>query len=152
WPKACTGRRRRSPGSQSSESALSSRCSVWSGIPHVVARARPGGYPSVQYGEAVFGMLNDDQPGPRRYQDEVPAVARAVRLLERLAEAGAARSLADLARELGVGPSSLLAILTTLRHAGLVCRDRDGHYAVGPGLAALGQAAACKLRACERFA
>jgi DNA-binding IclR family transcriptional regulator len=97
-------------------------------------------------------MLNDGRPVARRYQDEVPAVARAVRLLERLAEASEARSLADLARDLGVGPSSLLAILTTLRHAGLVCRDRDGHYTIGPGLAALGQAAACKLRACERFA
>lgn len=97
-------------------------------------------------------MLNEGRPGARRYQDEVPAVARAVRLLERLAVAGGARSLSDLARDLGVGPSSLLAILTTLRHAGLVCRDQEGRYTVGPGLAALGQAAACKLRACERFA
>jgi len=96
-------------------------------------------------------MLNDERPGARRYQDEVPAVARAVRLLEALTAAGAARSLADLARELEVGPSSLLAILTTLRHAGLVARDRAGHYGVGPGLVALGRAAGRKLRACERF-
>ncbi len=97
-------------------------------------------------------MLNDDQPGARRYQDEVPAVARAVRLLERLAVADDSQSLADLARELSVGPSSLLAILTTLRHAGLVVRDATGRYEVGPGLTALGNAAACKQRACERFA
>src|SRR5687768_7615659 len=97
-------------------------------------------------------MLNDSRPGQPRYQDEVPAVARAVRLLERLATADGARPLAELARDLGVGPSSLLAILTTLRRAGLVARDRDGRYAVGPGLAALGQAAACRLRACEQFA
>ena len=84
-------------------------------------------------------MLNDEVPGSRRYQDEVPAVARAVRLLERLAAGGSACSLAELARELGVGPSSLLAILTTLRRAGLVARDGDGRYSVGPGLAALGQ-------------
>lgn len=96
-------------------------------------------------------MVNDDQARGRRYQDEVPAVARAVRLLERLAGAGNACTLADLARDLDVGPSSLLAILTTLRHAGLVSRDQDGRYAVGPSLIALGQAAACKLRACERF-
>jgi DNA-binding IclR family transcriptional regulator len=106
----------------------------------------------IQYGEVHFSMLNNEPAGARRYQDEVPAVARAVRLLERLAASGQARALADLARELGVGPSSLLAILTTLRHAGLVARDQAGHYEVGPGLAALGQAAACKLRACERFA
>ena len=97
-------------------------------------------------------MLNADAPGARRYQDEVPAVARAVRVLERLALSGHAHSLADLARELAVGPSSLLAILTTLRHAGLVDRDAAGHYQVGAGLAALGNAAACKLRACEQFA
>lgn len=97
-------------------------------------------------------MLNDPPATGQRYQDAVPAVARAIRLLERLAGDPRARSLADLARDLEVGPSSLLAILTTLRHAGLVDRDADGHYLVGPGLVALGNAAACKLRACERFA
>lgn len=97
-------------------------------------------------------MLNDKPTGGRRYQDQVPAVARAVRVLERLVVSSDSRALADLARELGVGPSSLLAILTTLRHAGLVARTANGQYQVGPGLAALGNAAACKLRACERFA
>jgi DNA-binding IclR family transcriptional regulator len=97
-------------------------------------------------------MLNGEQPGQRRYQDQVPAVARAVRVLERLAGSCDPCTLADLARELGVGPSSLLAILTTLRHAGLVSRTLAGQYQVGPGLAALGSAAACRLRAPERFA
>jgi DNA-binding IclR family transcriptional regulator len=97
-------------------------------------------------------MLNDQSVGTRRYQDEVPAVARAVRLLERLAAGTSRCSLAELSRELGIGPSSLLAILTTLRRAGLVSRDGAGHYEVGAGLAALGSAAACRLRACERFA
>src|SRR4051812_4445909 len=97
-------------------------------------------------------MLNDEHSGSRRYQDQVPAVARAVRVLEHLAQAREARSLADLARELGVGASSLLAILTTLRHASLVVRDHAGHYQLGPGLVALGNAAGCKLRACEQFA
>jgi hypothetical protein len=97
-------------------------------------------------------MLNKPSPRAPRYQDEVPAVARAIRLLERLASGSTPCTLAELARELGVGPSSLLAILTTLRRAGLVSRNLDGHYQVGPGLAALGSAAACRLRACERFA
>ncbi|MFN8635425.1 MAG: helix-turn-helix domain-containing protein [Chloroflexota bacterium] len=97
-------------------------------------------------------MLNDDPPAARRYQDQVPAVARAVRVLELLAVSREPRPLADLARELELGASSLLAILTTLRHAGLVVRDDGGRYRLGPGLVALGSAAACKVRACERFA
>jgi Pyridoxamine 5'-phosphate oxidase/IclR helix-turn-helix domain len=97
-------------------------------------------------------LLNKSPPGVRRYQDQVPAVARAVRVLELLAASESARSLADLGRKLGVGPSSLLAILTTLRRSGLVSRTPAGLYQVGPGLVALGAAAACKLRACEQFA
>jgi len=97
-------------------------------------------------------MLNEHSTAGRRYQDEVPAVARAIRVLERLAASCESRPLADLARELDVGPSSLLAILTTLRHAHLVARTDGGKYRVGPGLAALGSAAAGKLRACQQFA
>ena len=54
------------------------------------------------------------------YQARVPAVARAVLALERLAAAQQPLSLSALARAIDVGPSSLLAILTTLRGAGLV--------------------------------
>jgi DNA-binding IclR family transcriptional regulator len=97
-------------------------------------------------------MLNDERTGGRPYQEQVPAVVRAVRVLERLAAAGGSCALADLARELEVGPSSLLAILTTLRRADLVTRTASGRYEIGPGLAALGNAAACRIRACERFA
>src|SRR6187399_567882 len=96
-------------------------------------------------------MLNDPDTIPKRYQDEVPAVARAVRALELLAGSDG-RSLADLSRALSVGPSSLLAILTTLRRAGLVTRDERGRYRLGPGLAALGGAAAGHLGVFERFA
>lgn len=100
-------------------------------------------------------MLNpprSDKPSPRgRYQDEVPAVARAIRVLELLASSGAPRQLAELSREMGVGASSLLAILTTLRGAGLVKRDDAGRYQPGPGLAALGNAAARQLDACQQF-
>jgi DNA-binding IclR family transcriptional regulator len=96
-------------------------------------------------------MLNGDSKPPRRYQDEVPAVARAIRALELLAD-GNARSLADLSRVLGIGPSSLLAILTTLRRAGLVARDANGAYRLGAGLVALGGAAARHLGIFERFA
>lgn len=99
--------------------------------------------------------MNEQQPvpdAPPAYRDAVPAVSRAIRVLERLAATRAPQSLADLARALGVGPSSLLAILTTLRHAQLVRRDRRGRYQLGAGLAALGGAALAMLRAGERFA
>ncbi len=96
-------------------------------------------------------MLNDPDTTPRRYQDEVPAVARAVRALELLA-GSSAQTLAELSRALGIGPSSLLAILTTLRRAGLVTRDERGCYQVGPGLAGLGAAAARRAGIFERFA
>ena len=54
------------------------------------------------------------------YQASVPAVVRAVKALEHLASAQQPLSLSALARTLEVGPSSLLAILTTLRSAGLL--------------------------------
>jgi DNA-binding transcriptional ArsR family regulator len=86
------------------------------------------------------------------YQARVPAVARAVLALERLAAAQQPLSLSALARAIGVGPSSLLAILTTLRGAGLVSRSaRDGRYLPGPGLVALGTAAAQRLEPLQAF-
>src|SRR4030081_1096259 len=77
------------------------------------------------------------------YRARVPAVARAVQALEYLAAAQQPLSLSALSRAIEVGPSSLLAILTTLRGVGLVRRSgRDGRYQPGPGLVALGTAAA----------
>ena len=58
-----------------------------------VASGRGRRYPSLQYDEHLFSMLNDEPTGGRRYQDQVPAVARAVR------RAGAAgRVVASAAR------------------------------------------------------
>jgi hypothetical protein len=96
-------------------------------------------------------MLRSEMDRPA-YQSSVPAVARAVKALERLASAQQPLSLSMLARMLEVGPSSLLAILTTLRSAGLVSRSaRDGRYAPGPGLVALGTAAAQRLEPLQTF-
>jgi DNA-binding IclR family transcriptional regulator len=82
----------------------------------------------------------------------VPAVARAVRALETLAAAPQPMSLTALSRAIEVGPSSLLAILTTLRAQGLVSRSaRDGRYLPGPGLVALGSAAAQCLEPLHAF-
>jgi DNA-binding IclR family transcriptional regulator len=77
------------------------------------------------------------------YRARVPAVARAISALERLAGSQQPLSLTALSRAIDVAPSSLLAILSTLRSSGLVSRSpRDGRYAPGPGLVALGEAAA----------
>jgi DNA-binding IclR family transcriptional regulator len=86
------------------------------------------------------------------YQARVPAVDRAVNTLQHLAAAQQPLSLSAISRALQVGPSSLLAILTTLRSFGLVTRSaRDGRYSPGPGLVALGAAAAQCLEPLNTF-
>lgn len=86
------------------------------------------------------------------YGAHVPAAARTVQALRVLAEAAEPLSLAQLSRALHVSPSSLLALLTTLRGLGLVARDgREGRYSPGPGLVALGAAAAAALEAARLF-
>jgi DNA-binding IclR family transcriptional regulator len=86
------------------------------------------------------------------YRERVPAVARAVRALEHLASSQRPLSLTALSKAIDVGPSSLLAILTTLRNLGLVSRSpRDGRYLPGPGLVALGTAAAQQLEPLHTF-
>jgi DNA-binding IclR family transcriptional regulator len=86
------------------------------------------------------------------YRDRVPAVARAVHALEHLASSQRPLSLTTLSKAIDVGPSSLLAILTTLRNLGLVTRSpKDGHYLPGPGLVALGTAAAQQLEPLHTF-
>ena len=93
-----------------------------------------------------------DRDPATAYHARVPAVARAVLALEHLAAAQQPLSLSALSRQIGVGASSLLAILTTLRSAGLVMRSpRDGRYQPGPGLVALGTAAAQRLEPLHAF-
>src|SRR5260370_3789383 len=93
-----------------------------------------------------------DPTPPPAYRASVPAVARAVRALEHLASAQQPLSLSVLARAGNISPSSLLAILTTLRATGLVSRSpKDGRYLPGPGLVALGTAAAQCLQPLHAF-
>jgi PPOX class probable F420-dependent enzyme len=97
-------------------------------------------------------MMSAPDASSPPYNARVPAVARAVRALEYLAAAQQPLALSALSRAIDVGPSSLLAILTTLRNHGLVTRSpRDGRYSPGPGLVALGSAAAQRLEPLHRF-
>src|SRR5438309_3167448 len=102
---------------------------------------------------SMHGMPNLPSSSPTSpYRARVPAVARAVKALEHLAAAQQPVSLSALSRAIEVGPSSLLAILTTLRGAGLVSRSaRDGRYLPGPSLVALGNAAAQRLEPLPTF-
>jgi DNA-binding HxlR family transcriptional regulator len=86
------------------------------------------------------------------YRDHVPAVVRAVKALQTLAAAQQPQSLTALSRATNVSPSSLLAILTTLRNLGLVSRAAESAaYRPGPALVALGNAAAQCLQPLQQF-
>jgi DNA-binding IclR family transcriptional regulator len=76
------------------------------------------------------------------YLQLVPAVDQAVRLLVSLANTvGGEASLTELTKEVGISKSKGLAILNTLRNAGLVNRDdRTKNYSLGPNLLLLSRA------------
>src|SRR5215475_2452824 len=88
---------------------------------------------------------------PEPYRNRVPAVARAIAALEALAASQTPLSLTSLSRQVSVTPSSLLAILTTLRNLGLITRSGEGRYRPGPALVALGEAAAQSLEPLQTF-
>jgi IclR family transcriptional regulator, blcABC operon repressor len=61
----------------------------------------------------------------------VPAVERAVALLDVLAEADESVALADLQRRTGFPKSSLHGLLATLTHLGLIYRNDEQRYSLG---------------------
>ena len=66
----------------------------------------------------------------------VPAVDRAVRLLDSLRRAGGPRGISELARELGLHKATVRDILLTLEYHGLVERDAaTARFRLGAGLA-----------------
>lgn len=68
----------------------------------------------------------------------VQAVERAIEVLSALAEEGARPTLNQLSERLGVAPSTVHRILTTLERTGMVERDAaGGGYAPGPKIAEL---------------
>lgn len=62
----------------------------------------------------------------------VPAVERAVALLDALAVSRQPRSLADLSRALGLPRSSVHGLLATLVSLGLARRNGDAEFSLGP--------------------
>lgn len=80
--------------------------------------------------------------GKNSYLQLVPAVDQSVRLLFALANTvGGKASLTHLTTVVGISKSKGLAILNTLRNAGLVDRDdRSKNYSLGPNLLLLSRA------------
>src|SRR5262245_48775037 len=99
-----------------------------------VNRGRPAGRPRrPPYNPAVAGAR-----GARVEAGGVQAVERAIEVLAALAEADARPTLQQLAARLGVAPSTIHRIVTTLERTGMVERDAvGGGYAPGPKIAAL---------------
>jgi len=83
-----------------------------------------------------------ESSGKDSYLQLVPAVDQAIRLLFSLANTvGGEASLTQLTKEVGISKSKGLAILNTLRNAGLVTRDdRSKNYSLGPNLLLLSRA------------
>lgn len=73
-------------------------------------------------------------PGQRR---PVGSVTRAIALLDRLADSDGALGVNELARRIGVNPSTASRLLATLEDAGLVERSARGPYRLGLRLVTL---------------
>lgn len=79
-------------------------------------------------GRAASGARTIGTPAEPRL---VPAVERAVMLVDALAAADRPLALADLARRLDLPKSSVHGLLSTLVALGLARRDADGQFALG---------------------
>lgn len=76
----------------------------------------------------------------------VPAVDKAARVLRALAKGGRPMGISELARSLTVSKGTLRDVLLTLAHYGLVVRDADTRFRLGPELRTLADASAPDLR------
>ena len=76
----------------------------------------------------------------------VPAVDKAARVLRALADGGRPMGISELARALNVSKGTLRDVLLSLAHFGLVVRDADTRFRLGPELRALADASAPDLR------
>jgi DNA-binding IclR family transcriptional regulator len=76
----------------------------------------------------------------------VPAVEKAARVLRALADGGRPQGISELARALSVSKGTLRDILLTLEAHGLLVRDPDTRFRLGPQLRALADATTPDLR------
>lgn len=83
---------------------------------------------------AESGWTTGDDPAPPNAASLrlVPAVERAVRLLDLLARSGEPQPLSDLCRQLSLPKSSVHGLLTTLTALGLTIRGDHQTYSMGP--------------------
>lgn len=81
----------------------------------------------------------------------VPALIRAIDVLEALAAAPEPLSLAALTARVGFPKSSVLGICATLVYGGLLARRSDGCYQLGPRLVDLGSAYLAKADVTAEF-
>lgn len=91
----------------------------------------------------MFSGLNAVQPidrGARAQPALVPAVTRALALLDRLAQARQPMPLARLAAALELPKSSVHGLCTTLLALGYLRRLADGSFAIGPRVMSLADA------------
>jgi DNA-binding IclR family transcriptional regulator len=77
----------------------------------------------------------------------VPAVEKTARILRTLAESGRPMGISELSRALTVSKGTLRDILLTLDAHGLVVRDPDTRFRLGPQLRTLADASSPDLRA-----
>lgn len=77
----------------------------------------------------------------------VPAIDKAARVLRALADGGRAQGISELARTLKVSKGTLRDVLLTLDAHGLVVRDPDTRFRLGPELRSLADASTPDLRA-----
>lgn len=70
----------------------------------------------------------------------IPAVARALEVLDLLCAGGEAPTIRDLAARLGVPRTTVYRILNTLEAGGVARRDAEGRYGPGPRLLAYARA------------
>jgi len=93
-------------------------------------------------GDAAEAVDSAEDGSKESYLQLVPAVDQAIRLLFGLANTvGGEGSLTELSKEVGISKSKGLAILNTLRNAGLVMRnERTKNYRLGPSILTLTRA------------
>lgn len=77
----------------------------------------------------------------------VPAIDKAARVLRALAHGGRPQGISELARALNVSKGTLRDVLLTLDAYGLVVRDPDTRFRLGPELRTLADASTPDLRA-----